>query len=69
VFNIEKPVDAAGKVVEPEVKFEPGLVSHPHPYRASIRPMSNKHDMMIRKAEEKYPWEENVADALTTVKW
>jgi cytochrome P450 len=69
VFDIEKPIDAAGKVVEPEVKFETGLISHPHPYRASIRPRSSKHEAMIRRAEEEYPWEESDAEALKTVKW
>lgn len=69
VFKIEKLVDENGQVVEPELKFEPGVVSHPVPYRTSIKPRSSEHERMIRKAEQEYPWEESDAKALATVKW
>lgn len=39
VFNTAKPVED-GKTVEPVVAFEPGVVSHPLPYRASVMPSS-----------------------------
>ena len=69
VFKVEKLIDENGKVVEPELKFEPGVVSHPVPYRTSITPRSSEHEKLIRKAEQEYPWEESDAKALATVKW
>lgn len=68
VFNVEKPVEN-GKVVEPEVKFEPGVVSHPVPYKASIVPRTEKHRERIAAAEKEYPWEKSDAEVLKTVKW
>ena len=68
VFKIEKPVDANGKVIEPELKFEPGVVSHPIPYKTSIKPRSKKHEEIIRKAEQEYPWEESDAKLLKSIK-
>lgn len=68
VFKIEKPVKN-GKVVEPELKFEPGVVSHPVPYEAKITPRSEKHRQMIVAAEKEYPWQESDAEALKTVDW
>jgi cytochrome P450 len=68
VFKIEKLVED-GKVVEPELKFEPGVVSHPVPYRTSIVPRSEVHRERIKRAEQEYPWEESDAEALKAVKW
>jgi cytochrome P450 len=68
VFKIEKLVEN-GKVVEPEMKFEPGVVSHPVPYRTSIVPRSEKHRERIRQAEKEYPWQESDVEAMKTVKW
>lgn len=68
VFNIQKPI-VDGKVVEPEIKFEPGTISHPLPYRTSIMPRSEKHRQLIKKAQEIYPWEESDAKALESIKW
>ena len=68
VFTIEKPfVD--GKVVKPEVRFEPGIISHPIPYRASIRPRSKAHEELIKAAERIYPWEESDARELENINW
>lgn len=69
VFKVEKFVDQNGKTVEPELKFEPGVVSHPVPYRASIKPRSEMHERLIKQAEAEYPWEASDAKALETVKW
>jgi cytochrome P450 len=68
VFKIEKPVEN-GKVVEPGLKFEPGVVSHPVPYKAYISPRSEEHREKIVAAEKEYPWQESDAEALKTVKW
>ncbi|MCJ1364085.1 hypothetical protein MMC16_003194 [Acarospora aff. strigata] len=68
VFNVEKLVEN-GKVVEPEVKFEPGMISHPIPYRTSIKPRSKVHEELIKAAEQEYPWEESDAKELGNIKW
>jgi cytochrome P450 len=68
VFKFEKLIEH-GKVVEPEIRFEPGVVSHPVPYRISIKPRSEKHELLIREAEKEYPWQQSDAKALETVKW
>jgi cytochrome P450 len=68
VFKIEKLVEN-GKTVEVEAKFEPGVVSHPVPYRTSITPRSEEHRQRIVEAEKEYPFEKSDAEALKTVKW
>lgn len=68
VFTIEKAIEN-GKVVEPEMKFEPGLLSHPVPYRVLIKPRSKVHEELIKAAELEYPWEESDAKELENVKW
>lgn len=68
VFNIEKLIKD-GKVVEPEVKFEPGVISHPSPYRTSIKPRSKVHEELVWAAEQKYPREESDAKELENIKW
>jgi hypothetical protein len=68
VFKIEKLVEG-GKVVEPEARFEPGVVSHPVPYRTSITPRSEEHRQRIVAAEKEYPFEKSDAEALKTVEW
>ncbi|KAJ4289086.1 hypothetical protein N0V90_011428 [Kalmusia sp. IMI 367209] len=61
VFQI-KPTD-----VIPEVKFEPGIISHPVPYKTNITPRSPAHKELIEKSEEKYPWEESDAKELESI--
>ncbi len=68
VFQIKKFVEN-GCEVEPEVRFEPGVVSHPAPYRTSIKPRSKKHEQLIRAAEQEYPWQKSDARALEAIKW
>lgn len=67
VFNIEKLVEN-GKVIEPEVKFEAGVVSHPMSYKTSITPRSEKYAQLIRDAEAEYPFEESDAQKLKNIK-
>jgi hypothetical protein len=67
-FKIEKPIEN-GTTVEPKVDFEPGAISHPLPYRTSIKPRSEKHEVLIEKGEEEYPWEESDAKTLEGIKW
>ncbi|PVI03088.1 cytochrome P450 [Periconia macrospinosa] len=67
-FNIKKPV-IDGKVVEPEVRYLPGAITEPVPFKVDVAPRSKKHEELVRKSEEKYPWEESDAEELKTVKW
>lgn len=53
----------------PEVKFETGIVSHPVPYKTSIKPRSQAHRELIERAERQYPWEKSNADELKDIKW
>ncbi|KAF2116964.1 cytochrome P450 [Lophiotrema nucula] len=69
VYKIQKAVDGNGKTIEPELKFEAGVVSHPIPYRTSITPRSEKHAQIIRLAEKEYPWEKSDAETLKAMKW
>ncbi|RMZ66262.1 O-methylsterigmatocystin oxidoreductase [Pyrenophora seminiperda CCB06] len=69
VFNVDKFVDANGLVVEPEIRFEPGTLSHPVPYQCSIKPRSAAHEELIKAAEHMYPWEESHAKELESVTW
>ncbi|KAI4616762.1 hypothetical protein J4E83_006342 [Alternaria metachromatica] len=69
VFDITKFVDGDGRVVEPEVKFEPGAISHPVPYRCSIKPRSEAHERLIKASEKLFPWEESDAKELENISW
>jgi len=51
VFNIEKYVDAFGNVVEPEIRFLDGIISHLAPFKYSIRPRSEKTAALIASVE------------------
>lgn len=68
VFDIAKTVDENGKAVGPEVRFQPGLIAHPVPYKASVKPRSDKHAELVRGMEKEYPWEESDAKALESVR-
>jgi cytochrome P450 len=60
VFNIKKAVEN-GKEVDVEPKFQPGVISHPEPWRFNIEPRSAAHAALIRSVEEKAPWEKSDA--------
>jgi hypothetical protein len=49
-FNVEAPLDADGKKILPDPnKLTQGLFVLPEPFRANIRPRSQKHAAMIRE--------------------
>lgn len=62
VFDISK---VAGH--DPTVKFTPGVVSHPEPYSAQIKPRSSHHEHMIRSTETDYPFEQGDAQVLQSL--
>ncbi|KAE8146925.1 cytochrome P450 [Aspergillus avenaceus] len=68
VFNITKKVEN-GKVIEPKVSFQPGLISHPEPYEVTVKPRSPVHEELIRAVEVDYPWEPSHAADLEQVKY
>ncbi|KAM5368098.1 hypothetical protein ACJZ2D_009702 [Fusarium nematophilum] len=63
VFSIGKGTPG-GKEVDPALKFTPGVISHPEPFRASIKPRSRRHESLLRAIEEKYPWQKGDGEAL-----
>ncbi|KAF2111242.1 cytochrome P450 [Lophiotrema nucula] len=68
VFDVKAP-EVDGKVTMPAVKFEPGAISHPFPYQTEIKPRSEKHAELIRRAEADLPVEESDAKELEKIKW
>ena len=67
VFDIAKFRDDAGNEIEPAVKFSAGILSHPEPFQASIKPRSAKHEDLIRQVEKQHPWEKSSASELDPV--
>ena len=67
VFNIGKAVEN-GKEVDPVVHFEGGIISHPAPYKISIKPRSPKHEEIIRAVERLHPFEESDASLFESFK-
>jgi cytochrome P450 len=67
VFNIGKPVEN-GNVVEQAVEFQPGIISHPVPYKADIKPRSPEHEKLIKSVELEHPWQESDAKYLVGIK-
>jgi cytochrome P450 len=56
-----------GKVVEPVVEFQGGVISHPAPYQISIKPRSPAHEALIRSVERVHPWEESDSKFLANI--
>ena len=65
-FNISKPLEN-GVEVEPVVKFKPGVISHPEPFKVTIRPRSEKAAALVKAVEEEHPFTESDAKLLQTV--
>ncbi|PYH90001.1 cytochrome P450 oxidoreductase OrdA-like protein [Aspergillus ellipticus CBS 707.79] len=66
VFDISKPVKD-GKMVDVVPEFVPGVISHPAPFKVSVRPRSEAHRELIREVERVYPWEKSSAEELAGV--
>lgn len=63
-FTIGKALDANGKLIEPDLRGAPGLISHPYAFKADIKPRSAAHAALIREVEKINPWEKSNADEL-----
>lgn len=61
VFNINKKVDKDGRVVELAHDFMGGIVSYPKAFEVSVVPRSQKHEELVDKVIERYPWQESDA--------
>lgn len=66
VFNIGKAVEN-GREIDPVVDFLPGVVSHPAPFRASIKPRSAHHEALIRSIEQTHPWQQSDSKLMQNV--
>lgn len=65
VFNMSKAVDGTtGRVIEPDLRFSPGVISHPAPFQAQIVPRSLLHGELIRAVRVLHPWEKRDASML-----
>lgn len=49
-------------------RFVGGIVSHPAPYEATIRPRTPGHEALIREVERTHPWGESGARELQSIK-
>lgn len=67
-FDIRRGLDSSGREIEPTIDFQPGIISHPVPFKATIKARSSKHDELIRAVESEHPWEESSAEALESIK-
>lgn len=68
VFDISKVIQN-GRELQPVVKFTPGVVSHPEPYKVQIKPRSPRHEQLIRSTEKVYPFEQSDAHTLQSLKY
>jgi len=51
VFDIEKYVDGFGNVVEPKIHYSDGTISHPPPFKCTIKPRSEKSAALVASVE------------------
>ncbi|KAK7994542.1 hypothetical protein PG991_016130, partial [Apiospora marii] len=65
VFNIS---GSAANHEKKGSRFVGGIVSHPAPYEATIRPRTPGHEALIREVERTHPWGESDARELESIK-
>ncbi|KAK7394040.1 hypothetical protein QQX98_013171 [Neonectria punicea] len=68
VFHISKGIEN-GQEIEAKVQFTPGVVSHPAPFKAQIKPRSHHHEKLVRSVEQKFPWQESDATVLESMSY
>lgn len=66
VFSISKSVEDAGADT---IRFTPGVVSHPEPFKSVIKPRSPRHEKLIRSIEEVHPWDESDGKVLESMNY
>ena len=67
VFDIRKEVDENGEEIEPNIEFEPGILSHAVPFGCRITPRTKEHEELIRRVEVEHPWEASNCDFSVTL--
>ncbi|KAJ4396738.1 hypothetical protein N0V93_000959 [Gnomoniopsis smithogilvyi] len=67
VFNISKPLNVDGTEIEPEIRWESGVVSHPAPFKVKVSPRSEGSEKLIRAVEGMYPWQDSDAEILNSM--
>lgn len=68
VFSINKGLEN-GKEVESQIRFTPGVVSHPEPFKAQIKPRSPHHEKLIRSIEQQFPWKKSDSEVLESMNY
>lgn len=63
VFRIEKEV-VNGTETEVKAEFQPGVISHPVPWKYQITPRSADHEALVLSVAREHPWEESDAGFL-----
>ncbi|KAJ6007266.1 hypothetical protein N7540_011242 [Penicillium herquei] len=66
VFKIGKAVEN-GREVDVKPEFQPGVISHPVPWKYDIKPRSGEHKALILSVEKDHPWEASDASSLRKV--
>ncbi|KXG50521.1 Cytochrome P450 [Penicillium griseofulvum] len=66
VFSISKPIEN-GVVQDIPLKFLPGVISHPAPFKVTVLPRSEMHERIIRELGEQHPWEKSDAEFIPSV--
>jgi cytochrome P450 len=61
VFRIE------GTEVKADANFQPGVISHPVPWKHQITPRSADHEALILSVEQEHPWTLSNAPSLETL--
>ncbi|KAK6515866.1 hypothetical protein TWF281_004457 [Arthrobotrys megalospora] len=67
-FDVRKAVDSDGKDIEPVLGSVPGLVSHPQPFKCSIKPRSEKYRELIANVDIEHPPEKGDAHLIPDLK-
>ncbi|KAI1826532.1 putative cytochrome P450 oxidoreductase OrdA-like protein [Xylaria intraflava] len=58
VFDISRSAEN-GMDAECKPKFQYGVVTHPSPFKSTIKPRSPHHKKMIKSLEDVYPWQQS----------
>ncbi|OQE44817.1 hypothetical protein PENCOP_c002G06270 [Penicillium coprophilum] len=68
VFDISKRLGEDGKEMDLPTGFQPGIISHPSPFRVQIRPRSEHARVLIRSVEVEEPWLKGDSDVFDDIK-
>lgn len=49
------------------MEFQPGVISHPTPFKTQIQPRSPHHEKLIKSIEKTHPWLESGGEVLQSM--